>query len=176
MDAPRPIFLPSAPYCPREEATHGIGGLPLGGGGDVGVGVQGKPGAVVAQHAGYRLNIHSVLEGQSGKGVPEIVEPDLLQPCPLQNPVEHVEHAVWGDGPSRGGGEDVGAGLSILLLLVLQDVHRIVREGDGAVGVLGFQWCLYHLAVNPGYLSADPEGVGLEVDIGPLEPQQLTPL
>lgn len=38
--------------------------------GDVGIGVQGEPGAVMAQHTGECLYIHSAGEGHSGEGVP----------------------------------------------------------------------------------------------------------
>ena len=36
----------------------------------VGVGGQGEPGAAVTQHAGYGLDIDSVLQGQGREGVP----------------------------------------------------------------------------------------------------------
>ena len=36
----------------------------------MGVGVQGEPGAVVAQHPGHRFHVHSVLQGQGGERVP----------------------------------------------------------------------------------------------------------
>lgn len=40
----------------------------------MGIGVQGEACREVSQHAGYRLDVHSVLEGDSGEGVAEIVE------------------------------------------------------------------------------------------------------
>lgn len=49
---------------------HGFRRLSLGRGGHVGVGVQGKPGIVVAQHSGHGFHIHSVLQSQGGEGVP----------------------------------------------------------------------------------------------------------
>ena len=36
----------------------------------MGVGVQGEPGTVVAQHPGHRLYVHSILEGQGSEGMP----------------------------------------------------------------------------------------------------------
>ena len=44
----------------------------------MGVGVQSKPCAEVAQDAGQGLDVHAVLDGEGGEGVPQIVEPDLL--------------------------------------------------------------------------------------------------
>lgn len=35
------------------------------------IGVQGEACREVSQHAGYRLDVHSVLEGDSGEGVPK---------------------------------------------------------------------------------------------------------
>ena len=43
--------------------------------GNMGVGVQGKPGGVVSQYAGQSLGVHTALHGQGGEGVPEVVEP-----------------------------------------------------------------------------------------------------
>ena len=49
---------------------HGLRRLPLGRGGHMGVGVQGEPGAVVAQHPGDSLYVHPILQGQGCEGVP----------------------------------------------------------------------------------------------------------
>lgn len=45
----------------------------------VGVGPQGEPGVVVAWHGGYGLDVRAVLESWGGEGMPEIVEPKVLQ-------------------------------------------------------------------------------------------------
>ncbi len=56
--------------CAGEETPHRVDSLPLHGGGDVGVGVQCETRAVVAQHGGECLYVHTVLEGQDGECVP----------------------------------------------------------------------------------------------------------
>ena len=59
------------------EVSHGGCGfvllLPCG----MGVGAEGEPGIIVAQHGGHRLDIHTVLKGCGGEGVPQIVEADV---------------------------------------------------------------------------------------------------
>ena len=77
-----------------ENVIYSAGCLALGLGGDVGVGVQGEAGAIVAQHAADCLDVHAVLEGKRGEGMAEIMKPHLGQPRPLQHPMEHVEDAV----------------------------------------------------------------------------------
>ena len=49
---------------------HRFRRLPLGRGGHMGVGVQGEPGTVVAQHPGHRFHIHPILESQGCEGMP----------------------------------------------------------------------------------------------------------
>ena len=44
----------------------------------IGAGAQGKPGVEVPQHGGHGFDVHAVLEGCGGEGVPEIVESDAL--------------------------------------------------------------------------------------------------
>ena len=43
------------------------------------VGVQGKACGEVPQHAGYRLDIHTVLEGQCCESMPQVMETHLRQ-------------------------------------------------------------------------------------------------
>ena len=64
----------------------------------MGIGVQGEACGEVAQHAGYRLDVHAVLQGDGGEGVAEIVEPDLWDPGSGQHSFEHIIEAVGGDG------------------------------------------------------------------------------
>ena len=61
-----------------DEAAHPLGGVLLHLPGDVGVGVQGEPCAVVAQDAGYGFGVYALLDGQRCEGVPQAVERDVL--------------------------------------------------------------------------------------------------
>ena len=54
----------------HQDLFHGPGSLLLGRCRDVGVSVQGEPCREVSQHPGHRLDVHTVLEGQGGEGVP----------------------------------------------------------------------------------------------------------
>ena len=103
----------------------------------MGIGVQGEACGEVTQHAGHRLDIHSVLEGDGGEGVAEIVESDLRDASPLQHPLQHVVHTIRGDGAAVGRGEHI---LVIgLALLFPQDFDCLGRDAYRPVGVLGFQ-------------------------------------
>lgn len=55
--------------------------LPCG----VGVGAEGKPSIVVAQHGGHRFYTYAVLKSGGGEGVRQVVEADASQPRVLQN-------------------------------------------------------------------------------------------
>ena len=73
----------------------------------MGIGVQGEASGEVTQHAGHRLDVHSVLEGNGSEGVAEVVESDLRDASPLQYPFQHIVDTVRGDGTAVGGWEDV---------------------------------------------------------------------
>ncbi len=56
--------------------------------------------------------------------VAQIVESDLGNPRPFQHPLQHIVHAVRGDGSAVGGGEYVLVmGLGFLLF---QDFYRLL--------------------------------------------------
>ena len=65
----------------------------------MGIGVQGEACGEVTQHAGHRLDVHSVLESDGCEGVAEVMESDLRDANPLQNPLQHIVDTVRGDGP-----------------------------------------------------------------------------
>ena len=57
----------------------------MGRGGDVGVGVEGETSGKVTQHAGHRLDVHAILQGDGRKGVAEVVESNLRDACSRKN-------------------------------------------------------------------------------------------
>ena len=68
----------------------------------MGIGVQGEACGEVAQHAGHRLDVHSVLQRNGCEGVAEVVESDLGNACSLQYTLEHIVHTVRRDGAAVG--------------------------------------------------------------------------
>lgn len=47
-------------------------------------------------------------------GMPEVMESDLRDTCPLQHPLQHIVHAVRGGGATIGRGEHISViGLSL---------------------------------------------------------------
>ena len=58
------------------------------------IGVQCEPGGEVAEHSTDGLDIHTVLQGDGGKGVAEVVESDLWDTCSCQHSFEHIVYAV----------------------------------------------------------------------------------
>ena len=53
-----------------DDAADGVGGVTLHPLRGVSVGAEGKARVIVAQRTGQRLDVHTVLEGQRGEGVP----------------------------------------------------------------------------------------------------------
>ena len=83
----------------------------------MGVCIEGEACGEVTQHPGYRLNIHTVLEGTGCEGVAEVVESYFRNTRSLQHSLEHIVHAVRGDGTAVGGGEHIlVVGFGFLLL------------------------------------------------------------
>ena len=88
------------------EVPHGGRRLVLLLPGCVDVGTQGESRIEAAQHRGYSFQVHSVLESRGGEGVPEIMEPEMPQPCIPQNFLMEVHQRIRVvHFPSEGGGE-----------------------------------------------------------------------
>ena len=60
----------------------------------MGIGVQGEASVEVTQHAGQRLDVHTVLQGNGGEGVAEVVESDLRDAGSFENALQHIVHTI----------------------------------------------------------------------------------
>ena len=60
----------------------------------MGVGVESEARVVVSQCAGQRLDVHTVLEGQRGEGVSEVVKPDVFRADGLQDLLMGVAEGI----------------------------------------------------------------------------------
>ena len=67
----------------------------------VGVGAEGEARAVMPQGAGQSLHIHSVLQRQRCEGMPEIMEPDMLDADGLEDLLVGVPEGVRIEHSSR---------------------------------------------------------------------------
>ena len=63
----------------------------------MGMGVQGEACGEVTQHAGHRLGIHTILEGNGREGVSEVVESYFRDTRSLKNLLEHIIRTVRGN-------------------------------------------------------------------------------
>ena len=83
----------------------------------MGVGIQGEACGEVTEHAGHRLDVYAVLQGDGCEGVAEVVESDLRDACPLQYTLQHIVDTVRRDGATIGRGKHILVmGLGFLLL------------------------------------------------------------
>ena len=90
----------------------------------MGIGVQSEPGREVAQHAADRLDIHTILQCQGCEGVAEVVESDLRDASPFENALQHIVHAIRGDGAAVGRGKHIG--IIGFLFLLFQNFYRLM--------------------------------------------------
>ena len=98
----------------------------------MGIGVQGEACGEVTQHAGHRLDVHTVLQGDGCEGVAEVMKSDLRNASSLQNPLQHIVHTVRGDRAAVGRGKHILViGLSLLLP---QDFNGLGRDADRLPG------------------------------------------
>ena len=119
------------------EASHGFCRLILHLPGGVGIGTQGEPRVVVAQHTGHSLDVHAILQGQGGEGMPEIVEADVLQSGVPEDLLVELYHRVGVVHLSGGGrGEHIRV-FRVLLVLLNQQIHCLLGDGHPAHRGLG---------------------------------------
>ena len=99
----------------------------------MGVGVQREACRVVTEHTADGLDVHAVLERHGREGVAQVMESDAGQPCSFQHPLEHMQHAIWGDGVAVRRWEYILT--SYFFLLRLENFYCISRDGDVAIKV-----------------------------------------
>ena len=118
-----------------DDAADGVGGGAFHSLRGVGVGAEGKARVVVAQRTGQRLDVHTVLEGQRGEGVSEVVKPDVFRADGLQDLLMGVAEGVRVEhGAGLGRHEQVWA-VGMLAVFLHQQLHRPLRDGQFADGV-----------------------------------------
>lgn len=92
-----------------DDAADGVGGVTLHPLRGVGVGAESEARVVVSQRTRQRLDIHTVLEGQRGEGVSEVVKPDVFRADGLQDLLMGVPEGVRVEhGAGLGRYEQVG--------------------------------------------------------------------
>ena len=158
-----------------DDAADGVGGgalHPLRG---VGVGAEGKARVVVAQRTRQRLDVHAVLEGQRGEGMSEVVKPDVLRADGLQDLLMGVAEGVRVEhGAGLGRHKQVGT-VGVLAVLLHQQLHRPLRDGQLTDGVWRLGLADHQFTVDAVYLLADGDGHVLHIQVCPQQGKELAP-
>ena len=92
------------------------------------------------------------------------MEPDPLQSCPFQYPLEHMEDAVWRHRASVWRGKDV----FVFLLHAPEHFDCFCSYRDIAVGVFRFQRGPYHFSILSEDLPPDMDDPLGQINVGPL--------
>ena len=118
-----------------DDAADGVGGGTLHSFRGMGVGAEGKARVVVAQRTGQRLDVHAVLEGQRGEGVSEVVKPDVLRADGLQDLLMGVPKGIRVEHGAGLGRHKQARTVWVLCVLLCQQLHRPLRNGQLADGI-----------------------------------------
>ena len=111
------------------EISHSFRRLILHLAGGVGVGAEREPCVIVPQHTGDRLDVHAILQGQGGEGVPEIVEADVFQSGVLEDFLVEFHHRIGiVHLAGSGQGEDIRV---FWMLFIFRDQQTYGRLWDG---------------------------------------------
>ena len=133
----------------------------------VGVGVEGEACGVVAQGPGKGFHIYAVLEGQGGEKMPHVVEPDVLRADGFQYfVVDTAEGIRVVHSAGFGRGEHVLVS-GVLLVLLDQQVHRLLRDRQRSDGVLCFGRADYQFAVDSVDLIGARDRQCILVEVSP---------
>ena len=78
----------------RHEIAHLFGGAFLHLPCDVGVGAEREACVEVAEHTGYCLYVHAILERQCRECVSQVMKSQVFQPCIFQDFLVDVDHRI----------------------------------------------------------------------------------
>ena len=141
----------------------------------MGVGVEGEPCGVVPEDVTEGFHIDSALQGQRGECVPEIMEPDLVNPGSLEQGFHlscHCRRVEVGAALGRWEQQRV---VRVAFVFFEEQVDRLLGQHDFSHGVLGFRRQNLQLTVDSDDLFAHGDGAFVSVNVRPQQGQQLSP-
>ena len=104
----------------------------------MGVGAEGEARVVVPEHAADGFHIHTVLECQGRECVSQVVEPDMLQPRVLEDTLVECYDRVGVIHFTGPAGREHPRIAGMFGVLLLQQLHGILRDRHLADRVAGF--------------------------------------
>ena len=105
----------------------------------------------------------------------EVVEADVFDPSRRQDLLVGVPEGIRVvHRPRFGRGEHIRV-VRVLLMLQDKQIHRLLRDGNGADGVAGLGLAHVELAVDPVHLFGHGDGHVFHVQVSPEEGQQFAP-
>ena len=144
--------------------------------GDVRIGVQRKPDAEVAQHTGQGFHIHAAGDGHGREGVSEVMKAHmLLDACAFQQLPVDPRHGVRTPVTACAGRREQDGVVQVLLVLLYQQVYRLLRQRHLADRVFRFWFCHIQLALHAGDLLIHRQDALFYIQVLPLECQQFAP-
>ena len=129
----------------------------------------------MADDGAQGLDVHPVLQGGGGKGVPQIMEPQTPALRPLQYRLEPLSDGgrVHGGVLLHGRGEHP-PGVDALLI-GLEHVQDRGGEEHGPITRSGLGQGHHQFAPHPVDLPLHPQSAGPEIQVAPPEGQDLAP-
>ncbi len=137
--------------------------------GDMRVGVQSEARAVVPQHAGQGLHIHAAGDRHGGECVSEVVKAHvLLDACVFQQLPVDPRHGVRTPVAACAGRREQDGVVRVLLVLLHEQVYRLLRQRHLADGVFRFRLRHIQLALHAGDLLIHRQDALFYIQVLPL--------